>query len=130
MCSWCWDSLDYDDGYCSSCWLEVPEEDKQDMPPVGRSEVGTKEWKEFITDFLDSELSDYGIEYTLSFLENYDECGETYHFESEEKRANSFHIRTDNEGSLSVEMSEDNRYDIQDYDYTVKYFWQAILWRD
>lgn len=91
------------------------------------TELDTK-YKDRLIEFLDSELDDYGMTYEISE----DEISEEYEYYSVKVK-----IRTDNpmwelrirlsKKTIEVDLYEDNWEEVEDFDWTIKYFWMALL---
>ena len=85
-----------------------------------------KQFATRLTEYLDSECDDYGMEYDYKWCEDtkccivevksdYGRKSKELNFRYDEKKDN-----------LLIELSEDSFYQTCEYDYTVKYFWMLI----
>ncbi len=84
-----------------------------------------KKFIERLTEFLESECSDYGIGYDWCISDYHDDAI-TVHIVRENT---DFSIDVDfkfDSRNILVEFSEDNWEIVKEYDHTVKYFWMII----
>ena len=79
-----------------------------------------------LTEYLDSECDDYGLEYDYKWIEDCEWCEVDIKIEHS-KDVVSLHFKYDEEkDDLLIELSEDSFYETREFDYTVKYFWMLI----
>ena len=84
---------------------------------------------EILKEYLDSECDDYGLEYSVEFIEDCEQFEATIkcNYNKNEKVVNFRIVESKNGGEvLTIELSEDSWYETAEYDYTVKYFWMLI----
>lgn len=85
-----------------------------------------KKFANRLVEYLDTECSDYGLEYDYRWTEDtgcceveikreYSENSKWINFRYDEKK-----------DDLLIEFSEDSFYQTREFDYTVKYFWMLI----
>ena len=80
------------------------------------------DFEKALKEFLDNEVSDYGLSYSYS-IDFEDIASVTVkRYENEIDVNFRFHEK---EG-LQIELSEDSWYRVREYDWTVKYFWMLI----
>lgn len=85
-----------------------------------------KKFVEKLTEYLDSECSDYGMSY------NYEWCPDCEFFEVEvnndraDLKACLRFKYNEEKDELLIELSEDAWYKTDYFDYTVKYFWMLV----
>jgi len=85
-----------------------------------------KKFTDRLREYLDSECSDFGLDYDYKWCEdtrcceveikrNYSENNKWLYFRYNEK-----------EDNLLIELSEDSFYETREFDETVKYFWMLV----
>ena len=83
-----------------------------------------------LQNFLDSELWDYSMKYDIQLNEEYEE--EEYYavkiIDSKDKVIWMVDFRLSKKW-IDVDLYEDNWEEVCDFEYTVKYFWIALLMR-
>lgn len=77
-----------------------------------------------LTEFLDYECDDYGLEYSWEYCEDTDSCEVTITRLSYMACASFKYNYKDDQ--LSIELGEDSWYNVNYYDWSVKYFWMVI----
>ena len=91
---------------------------------------------EKIKDLVEGELGDYSF-FEIGDIELYDEYGDEEYYRVNIKaertsipkltnRIICFKYDTQNE-DIYVELGEDNYEKVEDFDWTIKYFWMALL---
>ena len=83
--------------------------------------------KEFVVD----ELEDYGY-FDFEDISFQDKEGDEYSYQVSIKTIDNKHkylyfMYNKKEDQIYIESSEDNYEKINDYDYTIKYFWMTLL---
>ena len=77
-----------------------------------------------LTEFLDSECDDYGLNYSWEWNSD-TECCEVEITRYDYKAYVEFKYN-EKADDLSIEMGEDSWYETREFDYSVKYFWMMI----
>jgi hypothetical protein len=84
----------------------------------------TNKFSERLTEFLDSECSDYDIEYSWNWNDDCN-CCEVNISRYDNKIDVDFKY-DENSNSLFIDMSDGNWQEVNEYDFLVKYFWMLI----
>lgn len=86
-----------------------------------------KKFIERLTEFLESEATDYGLEYNYEYDSDCEWCDVQIKLEHRPEKKCTVQIRYNEEkDDLSFEMYEDNWETIREFDHTVKYFWMYV----
>lgn len=99
--------------------------------------IQTLKGYEKVKELIENELSDYSYFKTKNLEWNdcygdYDESDEEEHYKieiyghDEYLKTLCFNYNTKTE-QIEIEIGEDSWYQIETYDYTIKYFWMALL---
>ena len=83
-----------------------------------------KQFSDRLTEYLDSEINDYGLSYSWEWVEDCNHCEVTIGRENN-LREIIINFRFDGK-DLLIELSEDSYYPTREYDKTVKYLWMLI----
>lgn len=77
-----------------------------------------------LKELVEKELSEYSYfeGWDIKFEEEYKD----YEYYNLETKMNDVHFRVSDD-KIEVELSEDSYYEIKYFDWTIKYFWMAIL---
>lgn len=86
---------------------------------------------EKIKEFVDGELDNYSF-FHIEKVEMYDTNGVEEYYRVEVKtnsdKTKILHFKYDTEnGKIFIELGEDSYEYVEDYSYTIKYFWMALL---
>lgn len=77
--------------------------------------------------YLDSECSDYDLEYSWEWDEDCNWCDVKIFQDRGTRESKEIHFRYNQQSDdLSIELSEDSFYVTREFDQTVKYFWMLI----
>jgi len=83
-------------------------------------------FQERLTEYLDSECSDYSMSYKWEWNED-TECCEVEVKSDYSGNFKCLNFRyNEKKDDLSIELSEDSFYETREFDWTVKYFWMLI----
>lgn len=83
-----------------------------------------KKFVERLTEYLDSECSDYGMIYDWEWNEDTEHC--EVEVTGGEKSVCLFFSYNEENDELSIDMGEDCYEVTREFDYTVKYFWIKV----
>jgi hypothetical protein len=85
-----------------------------------------KKFQERLTEYLDSECSDYSLAYDWKWNEDTECCEvEIRNDYSGNTKILNFRYNAQKD-DLTIELSEDSFYTTREFDQTVKYFWMLI----
>lgn len=88
--------------------------------------IMNKKFTTRLTEYLDSECSDFGLEYDFKWCED-TACCEVEVKSNYGPNKKELNFRYDEKGDhLLIELSEDSFYETREYDESVKYFWMLI----
>ncbi len=77
-----------------------------------------------LTEYLDSECSDYGMKYSWEWD---DDCEVKITLDHDPDRLACINFRyNEDDDDLSIELIEDSFYRTREFDETVKYFWMKV----
>lgn len=85
-----------------------------------------KEFAQRIEEYLASECDDYDLIYKWEWNEDTGCCEVEIKRDDHTKLTKSLSFRYNENGDLTIELSEDSFYPTREYDQTVKYFWMLI----
>ena len=84
-----------------------------------------KEFADRLNEYLKSELSDFGLDYSWEWIEDCQHCEVTIWRDIVPKRETTINFKYEHD-ELFIELSEDSFYITREYDETVKYLWMLI----
>lgn len=85
-----------------------------------------KKFSERLTEYLDSECSDYSMSYTWEWNDDANYC-EVLVKSDYSNREKCLKFKYNEEKDvLLIELGEDSFYETQEFDFTVKYFWMVV----
>lgn len=85
-----------------------------------------KKFSARIKEYLDTECSDYGLQYDYKWCED-TECCEVKITTDHNDNIKNLNFRYDDDkDDLSIELSEDSFYVTREFDWSVKYFWMLV----
>lgn len=85
-----------------------------------------KNFNNRLTEYLETECSDYGLQYDYKWCED-TQCCEVEITTDHNDNLKTINFRYDElKDNLSIELSEDSFYETKEFDWSVKYFWMLI----
>lgn len=86
---------------------------------------------EKVKELVEGELDDYSF-FSIKNIEMYDDYKEEEYYrveiETNRDKKITLHLKYNIENDkISVELGEDTYEEVKSYDYTIKYFWMALL---
>lgn len=87
----------------------------------------TSKFVKRLTNYLDSECSDYDLAYSWKWIDDCNLC--EVEIKRDDYSQNTHYLNfkyNESDDDLTIELSEDSYYVTREFDQTVKYFWMLI----
>jgi len=85
-----------------------------------------KKFVEKLTEYLDSECSDYDMSYNYEWCQDSESCEVDISNDRADLKACLRFRYNEEKDELLIELSEDAWYETEHFNWTVKYFWMLV----